>query len=94
MSSDRKLFLVLYDVANPKRLNRVHKLVSAYAIGGQKSFFECWLRQAEMEELVRHLEAILDLQKDRVHFFQLDPRALRLLLGTARRQSIEPFLIL
>ena len=94
MSADRKLFLVLYDIADPKRLARVHRQVSAYAIGGQKSFFECWLKPAEIEELVARLEAVFDPKKDRIHFLQLDPRALRLLLGTARRRSIEPFLVI
>lgn len=94
MSSRRRLFLVLYDIADPKRLARVHKAVSAYAVGGQKSFFECWLRPAERKDLAEKLSALFNPQEDRIHFFEIDPRSLRLLLGTTRRQSIEHFLLL
>ena len=94
MSSDRKLYLVLYDLSNPKRLQKVHRQVSAYAIGGQKSFFECWLRPSELSELMERLRTICCEEEDRIHFLQLDPRELRLLLGTVRRQSIDPFLVI
>ena len=94
MNTDRKLFLVLYDIADPKRLRRVHKAVSAYAVSGQKSFFECWLRPSERKELIAKIASLFNPKEDRVHFLQLDPRALRVMAGVARRQSTEPFLVL
>jgi CRISPR/Cas system-associated endoribonuclease Cas2 len=39
----RTLYLVCYDVCEPKRLRRVHRYLMGYKVGGQKSFFECWL---------------------------------------------------
>jgi len=47
----RTIYLVCYDVAAPNRLAKVHKTVQAYAIGGQKSFYECWLTQDDLRGL-------------------------------------------
>lgn len=90
----RKLYLVCYDVSSPAALRRVHRLVSAYAIGSQKSFYECWLTTSELELLRSSIEEEINASTDRCHFFQLDPRCPPVYLGTAKRQSIRPFLIL
>ncbi|MDR2503673.1 MAG: CRISPR-associated endonuclease Cas2 [Deltaproteobacteria bacterium] len=89
----RALFLVCYDISAQDRLHRTHKQVQAYAVGGQKSFYECWLTPAELRALKDGLAEILDFAEDRVHFFQLDPRMLPSFYGQAARQSIQPFLI-
>lgn len=51
----RCLYLVCYDIANPRRLRQVHKFLLGYKVGGQKSFFECWLTSAELKELRKKL---------------------------------------
>lgn len=89
----RILFLVCYDIAEPKRLRRVHRLVKGFAIGGQKSFYECWLTRNDFVELEDHLKEIMDLSSDKVHFFQLDLQIEPIFIGQAHRQSIKPFLI-
>lgn len=89
----RTLYLVCYDICEPHRLQRVHRMVQAYAIGGQKSCYECWLTPAELEALKLDLQEEMDAAEDRVHFFQLDPRMKPLFFGSAHRQSVQPFLI-
>ena len=54
----RTLYLVCYDIANPTRLRRVRKEVRAYAVGGQKSFYECWMTDSEYGELLDTLRSI------------------------------------
>ena len=90
----RTLYLVCYDIADPKRLYRIHKQVQAFAVGGQKSFYECWMTPAEMLRLQNALQREMDVVADRIHFFQLDPRMTPLFFGRAVRQSTAPFLIL
>lgn len=90
----RHLYLVCYDVSDPSTLRRIHKLVAGYAIGGQKSFYECWMTQSELQNLEHSVRTKIDIQTDRCHIFRLDPRSQPLYLGTAKRQSIRPFLIL
>ena len=76
-----------------RRLQRVHRLVMAYAIGGQKSCYECWLTEAERRQLRLALLVELDTACDRVHFFQLDQRLPPWFFGAANRQCVQPFLI-
>lgn len=89
----RNLFLVCYDICSPKRLYRVHKYLLGYRVGGQKSFFECWLTPAELREVRRTLERLLEPAEDRAHIFQLDPRMKSEGLGVATQPVTDVFLI-
>ncbi|MDR1945808.1 MAG: CRISPR-associated endonuclease Cas2 [Desulfovibrio sp.] len=89
----RSLFLVCYDISAPNRSYRVRKCVKAYAVGGQKSFYECWMTPAELRMLQSKLEQLADLEEDNIHFFQLDPRMHPMFYGQAKRQSTQPFMI-
>lgn len=90
----RTLYLVCYDIANPRRLNQVHRFLLGYKVGGQKSFFECWLTQGELSTVRRGLIERLDLDTDRAHIFQLDPRQQHTCLGTAQPVLTGAFMIL
>jgi CRISPR-associated protein Cas2 len=89
----RTLFLVCYDISGQSRLHRVHNCVKAYAVGGQKSFYECWMTPAECRSLRNKLEKLADFKEDTIHFFQLDPRMQPLFYGQANRRSTQPFMI-
>ena len=89
----RTLYLGCYDISEPKRLRRVHKFLLGYKVGGQKSFFECWLTAAELREVRDTLAELLDLAEDRAHIFQLDPRMARDMLGRATQPVTDVFLI-
>ncbi len=79
----RQLFLVGYDIGCPSRLKRALKLVRGHALGGQKSFYECWLGQGELQAA---MQAMRDLvcEQDRVVFIQLDARCKPMLAGEAQ----------
>ncbi|MDR2507131.1 MAG: CRISPR-associated endonuclease Cas2 [Candidatus Accumulibacter sp.] len=70
----RSLYLVCYDIADPRRLHRVHKFLMGYKAGGQKSFFECWLTAGELAQVRLGLLERMSVDEDRAHIFQLDPR--------------------
>lgn len=72
--SYRSLYLVCYDISCPRRLHRVHRFLRGFKVGGQKSFFECWLTPPELKDIEQTLESFMELSEDRVHIFQLDPR--------------------
>lgn len=90
----RTLYLVCYDVASPRRLNRVHRFLQGYRVGGQKSFFECWLSPAELRDVRRGLTERLVPAEDRAHIFQLDPRQHPACLGAAVPPLDGAFMIL
>ncbi|WP_314868036.1 CRISPR-associated endonuclease Cas2 [Aggregatibacter kilianii] len=93
MSAARTRYLIAYDIADAKRLYQVHKKVEAYAIGGQKSFYECWMTQHERLKLQENLTALMDNIEDRVFIFQLHSNTEPQLFGTAKLQSTQPFLL-
>ena len=89
----RTLFLVCYDICSPQRLYRVRKYLLGYRVGGQKSFFECWLTPAELREVRQTLETMLEPEEDRAHIFQLDPRMKSDGLGLASLTVTDVFMI-
>ncbi|MBU3696530.1 CRISPR-associated endonuclease Cas2 [Dechloromonas sp.] len=94
LNSARNLYLICYDVASPKRLCQVHKFLLGYKVGGQKSFFECWLTTAELRDVRRGLAERLNEQDDRAHIFQLDPRQKINCIGRAQPVNTSNFMIL
>lgn len=90
----RTLYLVCYDISCAKRLYQVRKYLSGFRVGGQKSFFECWLTATELHDVLNKLMTLLDLNADRAHVFQLDPRNQRDLLGVATAPQTKAVLII
>ena len=90
----RSLYLVCYDISEPRRLQQVHRYLLGYKVGGQKSFYECWLTPAELCRVEADLAGMIDVETDRVHIFQLDPRMQATLLGVANKAQFRPFLVL
>ena len=85
----RKLFLVAYDVREPKRLRQTHQVLKEFACGGQKSAFECYLTQAEHDELVNRVEQCLDIDEDALLVIRLtDPHSVST-LGVAVKPADE-----
>lgn len=93
--SYRALYLVCYDISSPQRLRRVRHYLQGFKVGGQKSFFECWLTPPELRSVRGTLDAMIEKESDRVHIFQLDPRMQPQCHGVASAMALDaPFLIL
>ncbi len=90
---DRTLYLVAYDIADPKRLARVHRYLLGWKVGGQKSFYECWLTRAELGTVMRELGELIDADNDRVHIFQLDERMRPRCYGVASPAPAQAFIL-
>jgi CRISPR-associated protein Cas2 len=83
------LYLAAYDVSDPKRLQQALHVLRGYAIGGQKSVFECFLGEAEKRALLAEVATVLDLEEDRFFLVRLDPRSKVQTLGIAVR-PVDP----
>lgn len=94
MDTTRIRYLIAYDIADNKRLYSIHKQVEAYAIGGQKSFYECWLTPHELVKFKANLTALMDNSEDRVFIYQLHQDTEPELFGKAHLQSTQPFLLI
>lgn len=72
---NRDLYIASYDIGEPARLVQVLKIVRAYATGGQKSVYECFLTPVEKRDLLAGVQQIIHLPEDRFFLLRLDPRA-------------------
>lgn len=87
----RHLFLVGYDISENSRRRRALRDVQHHALGGQKSFYECWLTVGELQTLLAQLRARINQDSDRVVFVRLDGRSQSLQLGQAEAISNADF---
>jgi len=85
MDKQRTLYLVAYDVCDPKRLHRVCRYLTGFKVGGQKSVFEIWATDGELRQTRTQLEILMDSGEDRLHILALDPRMKTRCLGRAHR---------
>lgn len=63
--------IVAYDIAHPRRLNRVAKIMKDYGIRVQKSVFEVDVNPRLFTEMRARIEVELDFTEDGVKYFPL-----------------------
>ena len=93
MQTTRHKYLIAYDIADQKRLHQAHKKVEAFAIGGQKSFYECWLTEHEMSKFKSEVNNLIEPFDDLVFIFRIPDNVEPMLFGKAELQSISPFML-
>ena len=93
MDTRRSRYLIAYDIADSHRLYQMHKHIEAFAIGGQKSFYECWLTEHEMMKFKQEVNALIDPSDDCVFIFRIPDNIEPWLFGKAELQSISPFML-
>jgi CRISPR-associated protein Cas2 len=64
-------WLVAYDIADPRRLYKVARLLNGVGVRVQRSVFECLLDRMELARLRIGLGRIIDLAEDRVRCYPL-----------------------
>lgn len=67
------LYIVTYDISDPKRLQRVFKTMRNYGDHLQLSVFECQLSRADLAVLKERLREIIRPDEDQVLFIRLGP---------------------
>ena len=90
----RTLYLTAYDVADPHRLRRVYRYLSAYRVGGQQSVPEIWVTPAELQRIRADLSDLLNSGEDRLHIFSLDPRMKVICVGHGKTFRAEFFSVI
>ena len=69
----RLVFVVCYDIADPKRLRMVYKTMRGYGEHLQYSVFRCELELAQKVRLVMELTDIINEREDRILILPLGP---------------------
>lgn len=67
----RRSYLVCYDIRDPKRLRRIHKLMKAYGEPWQYSVFSCTLKAIDRVRLETALREIMHMREDQVLIIDL-----------------------
>jgi len=64
-------YFAIYDIADPKRLARVAKILKDYGLRVQKSKFELDVTAKELARLHRRIVTVIDDAEDGVKYFPL-----------------------
>ncbi|HEY8354345.1 MAG TPA: CRISPR-associated endonuclease Cas2 [Methylophilaceae bacterium] len=70
---EEHLYVVTYDISDPKRWRRVFKIMNGYGEWLQLSVFQCRLSQQRHAELVALLDGIIQRGTDHVLFVDVGP---------------------
>lgn len=72
---DERLYIVSYDIGDPKRWRRVFRLMNGYGEWLQLSVFQCRLNARRRAELQALLDGIIHHEQDHVLLMDLGPAA-------------------
>lgn len=67
----RRCYLVCYDVREPKRLRRIHRLLKAYGEPWQYSVFYCTLKAIDRVRLENAARELLNMKEDQLLIMDL-----------------------
>ena len=73
----RRCYLVCYDIRNPRRLRRIHKILRGYGEYWHFSVLFCLLRDIELVRLQSDLDEEMNLKEDQTMIVDLDPNEKR-----------------
>lgn len=69
----RHIYIVTYDICNPKRLRKVFKTMKGFGAHLQLSVFQCDLTARDRIELLQGLTEIINHREDQVLILDLGP---------------------
>lgn len=76
-------YIICYDIANPRRLGRIHRALKKQALAVQYSVFLFSGTDAQLQRCLDQLEALIDERYDDIRAYPLPQRGLRLVLGAS-----------
>ena len=72
-----------YDIANPRRLGRIHRALKKQALAVQYSVFLFSGTEVQLQRCLAQLQALMDERYDDIRAYPLPQRGLRLVLGAS-----------
>jgi CRISPR-associated protein Cas2 len=68
----RMPFLLCYDIANPKRLQKIHRVIKNYAVPIQYSVFLGRFTSKELKTLLSTLDGLIKSSEDDIRIYPLN----------------------
>lgn len=81
MSHERKAWIVAYDIADPRRLKQVHRVIRKLGVAMQYSAFSVQLNDREIDALLVSLGEIIDRRVDDVRAYHVPAHCKVWMLG-------------
>jgi CRISPR-associated protein Cas2 len=90
------IYMICYDISDPKRLQKTAKILENLGIRIQKSFFQCEIEDKKKEVLVSQVLKVIKPKKDYFYVYPLceDCSQKAIQDGTGSLIRLEPFDIL
>ena len=103
-NNEPRLHLICYDIANPRRLGRVHRYLRDHAVPVQYSVFMAELTRGQLDVIIKELKERINCHHDDIRIYPLPrvPRVISLgqpyfpegiILVTCGRGKTEPFVM-
>jgi len=74
-------YIICYDIANPRRLGRIHRALKKLATPVQYSVFLFTGSEEQLQRCLAQLQHLMDPHQDDIRAYPLPQRGLRLVLG-------------
>ncbi len=65
------MYVLVYDVVNDRRRNKLHRTLKDYGTAVQRSVFEFDLNAAEVQKMMKRVEALISPDEDTVRLYRL-----------------------
>ncbi len=65
------MYVLVYDVVNDRRRNKLHRTLKDYGTAVQRSVFEFDLNAAEVQKMMKRVEALTSPDEDTVRLYRL-----------------------
>ena len=81
-------WLIAYDIADPRRLQRIHKVVSGFAFAVQYSLYLAIASPSMMRDFCRKLDVLIDSRKDDVRVYHVPDEPFYYIVGRQRTSQL------
>lgn len=84
ISREEKIYtvLIIYDIIDDKKRNKMAKFLEGYGIRVQKSAFEARLTRKNCDAMIKRAEKIIDVEKDSLRVYLLPDKTYIRFWGT------------
>ncbi len=65
------MYVLVYDIVNDRRRNKLHRTLKDYGTAVQRSVFEFDLNAAEVQKMMKRVEALTSPDEDTVRLYRL-----------------------
>lgn len=65
----RAFYIIAYDIVSEKRRRKIREAVQSCSLDAQKSVFECWLSENELQKLINSISPFL-AEEDKCHMYK------------------------